>query len=150
MTNGMIQTSPAPFPSVAFSTLAMPGGLPPGAGAITQGGDRTTVDWAALKQNALRLQKPELGSQAACCNAAASDGGVPAAVFTLEILVGEEGKVREVKYAGAQQPDSLDRVMEAARGWEFRPFLVDGKPRTLTARIPFTITRAGQVFSPVF
>jgi hypothetical protein len=148
--NGMIMARPAPHPTSSFFALA---GVPdpvPATWTFKKRGDRTIAHWDVLKRNAVRLERPQLSPQAGCCQGVGGDGGVPAAVFTLEILVGEDGKVRDVRHAGGHESDFINHIAGTVRRWEFRPILVNGKPTEVSVRLPFTVTRSGQVLSPVF
>lgn len=150
---GVAYPRSVPNAGQALLALLTPAEASAPAGAIERRAGRLVADWAAVKQHALRLERPDFSSSAPCCGPGQEDAGVPAAAFTLEIRIGEDGKVRAIERILGQRPEvseTMDRLVQAVQRWEFRPFIFEGKPAEVIARIPFTITRSGRVLTPLF
>jgi|GEM_PF-3570974 len=70
-------------------------------------------------------------------------------MIKLSIKIDESGQVTEINRLQGEEA-FLRSCEEAIREWKFRPFLVDGKPVSVTALVLFIFSESGVVSSPVF
>lgn len=148
--NGTLHPHPAPYPTIVMWALVMPSVVAAPRGVIERRENRVVADWLALKRNALHLERPDLPTDPACCETSGVEAGAIAAAFTLEIRIGEDGKVRAVDRWIGETPAAKELIVAAVLRWQFQPFLWNGTPTEVTAWVPFSITRGGKVLSPVF
>jgi TonB family protein len=97
---------------------------------------------AELKSAATEAALPPSSSSVSCLSCPAPPYPLPAAqrglrgVVDLELTVGEDGRVREIKVLTSPCEDLKEAAVNAARGWTFTPAVRDGKPVREVVQIP--------------
>ncbi len=85
---------------------------------------------------------PLTSSSVACVSCPAPEYPIEAArrgirgVVDLELTVGEDGRVEEVKVLAAPCDELKEASVKAAQGWTFKPALRDGKPAREVVQVP--------------
>ncbi|HEY3975063.1 MAG TPA: energy transducer TonB [Candidatus Sulfotelmatobacter sp.] len=81
---------------------------------------RVSAENGVIAPKAIYSPEPEFSEKA---RKAGEQGNV-----TLSLIVGTDGKPRDVKVSCSSQPDLNDNAAEALKNWRFEPGTKDGKP----------------------
>lgn len=110
---------------------------------VFEKGATVRANLSALKEHLIAGARPQLSGSTPCCASVT----LPE-FFEFEITISPEGKVVAVEQIGGDVALG-NVVMASLRLFSFRPFEVNGRRLSVTARVPFTLTKGGNFISPL-